>query len=699
MDREEAGERVKKLRGIINHYRYLYHALNRSEISDTALDSLKHELYKLEQQYPELITPDSPTQRVSGKALDKFEKVEHNPPMLSLEDVFEEKELFDWDERIRKLVPGENFNYYCELKMDGLSVSLIYENGLLIEASTRGDGKIGENITQNVRTIEDIPLSLRIPNNSELKKIGLNQEEIARVVSKIKNGRIELRGEVIMAKDVFKKLNQEYQKQGKAPLANPRNAAAGSLRQLNPQITAQRKLDYYTWSLVTDLGQKWQIQGLFLAKFLGMRIVPYGGKVDNLEEVIKYHHYWRDHRKNLPFNCDGVVVKVNCLDLYSKIGTVGKAPRYWIAYKFQGIETTTIIEDIIIQVGRTGVLTPVAILKPVNLSGVIVSRATLHNEDEIKRLGIKIGDTVVIRRAGEVIPEIVKVLPELRTGQERDFYFPKTCPICGGEIVKKKISDKKQGFSVAYYCANPNCWAINYRRLIHFVSKLAMDIEGMGPKIIKQLMEKGLVRTPADFYKLTKDDLIPLERFASKSADNLIKAIQKSRLVSLYRFIYALGILHVGEETAIDLVEKVINNKVRKPSDLIKIFTRLSDSDLGKIKDIGPVISRSISKWFNNQKNRAILQELDCYITFKLDKIVKEDRLTGVTFVFTGELDSMTRHQAEEKVRKLGGKASSSVSRRTNYVVAGRQPGSKYEKAKKLGVRIISEKEFLKMIE
>ncbi|HHD92705.1 MAG TPA: NAD-dependent DNA ligase LigA [Candidatus Portnoybacteria bacterium] len=698
MNRQEAKERIEKLKKIINHHRYLYHVLDQPDVSDAAFDSLKHELYELEQLYPEFITPDSPTQRVGGQALDKFEKVKHSSPMLSLEDVFEEQELRDWEKRIKKLVPGEKFDYYCELKMDGLSVSLIYRNSVLVRGATRGDGKIGEDITQNVRTIEAIPLSLRIPSEKELIEIGFNKKEISEIISIIQSGEIEIRGEVVMDNDVFEELNQEYKKEGKPLLANPRNAAAGSLRQLDPQITAQRKLDYYTWNLVTNLGQKTFSQGLLLAKLLGLKIIPHGKKLKSLSEAIDYHHYWVEHRKKLLFNCDGVAVKVNQLNLYSQIGAVGKAPRYWIAYKFQGEEVATKVEDIILQIGRTGVLTPVAVLKPVSNGGVNVSRATLHNEDEIKKLGLKIGDTVIIRRAGEVIPEVVRVLPELRTGQEKDFHFPKICPICGGPVIKKEVSDKKQKFSVAYYCANKDCWAVNYRQLIHFVSKPAMDIEGMGPKIIEQLMKEGLVRTPADFYKLTKDDLIPLERFADKSADNLIESIRRSRKIPLHRFIFALGIRHVGEETAIDLVEKIVNNDIKEPLDLITVFSQLSQEKLEKVDDIGPVMSQSIIDWFKNKRNQQLLKELNKYISFKKIEIVKENKLNGLSFVLTGELKSMTRNEAKDKIRELGGNPVSSVSSKTSYVVTGKNPGSKYEKAKKLGVKIIDEKQVLEMI-
>ena len=593
MIRQEAQKRAVKLRKEINHHRYLYHVLDRTEISDAALDSLKHELEKLEQQYPDLITPDSPTQRVGGKPLAKFKKVEHSVAMVSLHDSFSAEEMKEWEERIKKLAPHakidyngpqaryiqNNFGYYAELKMDGLAVSLIYENGVFVRGATRGDGKIGEDVTQNLKTIEAIPLSLgdvfgesafgrrerpRLGRGSPLASLGVKRVRPQSDSPNTKNiSRIEVRGEVIMTKKVFAQLNREYKKNGLPLLANPRNAAAGSIRQLNPKITASRKLDCYIYGLVTDLGQKTHEDEHKIAKALGFKMVRYNRYCKNLAEVVKFHDYWAKHRDKLPYDCDGVVVTVNDLSLHKKLGVVGKGPRWMMAYKFAGEEATTKVKDIIVQVGRTGVLTPVAVLEPVSVSGVVISRATLHNEDEIKRLGLKIGDTVIVKRAGEVIPDIVKVLPNLRTGKERSFHMPHKCPFCESKVIKKEIREKK-GVSTAYYCSNRNCFAQNRRRLTHFVSKSAMDIVGLGPKIVDQLIKKGLVRDSADFYDLEEGDLIPLERFEEKSAANLIESIEKRKKISLAKFIFALGILHVGEETANLMAQEI--SKIKNQS-------------------------------------------------------------------------------------------------------------------------------------
>lgn len=573
MNKRETAKRIEKLRQEINHHRYLYHVLDKIEISDAALDSLKNELEKLERQYPDLITFDSPTQRVGGKALEKFKKVEHSAPMVSLHDAFTEQEMRDWEERILKIIRSSTPNkgvelptldYYAELKMDGLAVSLIYENGIFVRGATRGDGKIGEDVTNNLKTIETIPLRLtdyRLPTTAENKAVVRSPSAVSKV--------IEVRGEVIMTKKVFEELNKKYSKEGKSLLANPRNAAAGSVRQLNPKITAERKLDCYIYGLATDLGQKTHEKEHLIAKELGFKTIKYNKYCKNLSEVAEFHNYWVAHKDKLPYYCDGVVVTVNGLSLHEKLGIVGKGPRYIMAYKFAGEEATTIVEDIVVQVGRTGALTPVAHLKPVSVSGVTISRATLHNEAEIERLGLKIGDTVIVRRAGEVIPDVVKVLPKLRTGKEKSFHVPKKCPICESDVERKEIGanarlasaeGKKRNASAAYYCVNKNCFAQNRRRLAHFASKGAMDIVGLGPKIIDLLAKEGLVNNPADFYELTEGDLAPLERFADKSAANLIDAIERSKQTTLARFIYALGILHVGEETADVLAKEFAKN-------------------------------------------------------------------------------------------------------------------------------------------
>ena len=683
MNKQEAKKRIEKLKEEINHHRYMYHVLDKLEISDAAFDTLKNELEELELQYPDLVTPDSPTQRVGGEALDEFKKVEHAVPMLSLNDAFGQEEIKAWEERIQKLVPQAKIDYFCELKLDGLAVSLVYKNGLFVRGATRGNGLIGEDVTQNLKTIESIPLRLRQPTESELKKAGLGGQQIKKVLSSVEHGQIEVRGEAILTKKVFEELNRKYKKEGKALLANPRNGAAGSIRQLDSKITASRQLDFYTYAVISELGQETHEQEHQIAKAIGFKTIPENRYCKNLEEVIKFHEHWAANRERLPFECDGVVVVVNDESLYKKLGVVGKAPRYMEAYKFSGKEATTIVEGIIVNVGRTGALTPVAVLKPVKVGGVTISHASLHNMDEIERLGVKIGDTVIVRRAGDVIPDVVQVLTKLRSGKERNFHMPKTCPMCGGRV------ERIEG-EVAYRCANKNCYAVNRRRLMHFVSKGAMDIEGLGEKIIDHLMREGLIRDPSDIYKLQECDLVPLERFAEKSAQNLIEAISKSKAVAFSRFINALGILHVGEETAIDLANHFGS---------ITKLRQASLQDLNAISNIGEVVAKSIYEWFGNEKNKKLLDRLLRQVKIVNPKVQhKKQTLKGLTVVLTGELENLSREQARQAIREHGGDVSSSVSAKTDLVVAGSEPGSKYEKAKELGVKIIDEKEFLKLI-
>lgn len=664
MTKKEVKNRIEKLKKEINHHRYLYHVLDTQEISDAALDSLKHELYELEQANPEFITSDSPTQRVGGQPLDKFSKVKHQVPMLSIEDVFTFEETTKWQERIGKLVPRVKLDYFAEVKMDGLAIALIYQDGVLVKAATRGDGKIGEDVTQNIKTIEAIPLRLR-----EIKD-----------VSSLK-GEIEIRGEVFMRKKVFAKLNKEQERKGEKIFANPRNASAGSVRQLDSRITASRQLAFYGYDLITDLGQKTHQQVHDLIKALGVPINPWFAYCPDLQAVQVFYEKMQEERDNLDYWIDGIVVNVNNIELMNKLGVVGKTKRGMVAYKFPAEQTTTIIEDVKFNVGRTGVLTPVADLKPVAIGGTIVSHATLHNIDEIKRLGVKVGDTVIIEKAGDVIPKVIEVLPKLRTGKEKEIKIPDKCPICGSAIKHKKGE-------VGIYCSNTNCFAKEKEKLIHFVSKKGMNIEGLGNKIVGQLIDQGLIRDASDIYKLRVGDLQPLERFAEKSAKNIIEAIEQSKKVSLAKFVFALGIRHVGEETAIDLAQYLGSiNKIKKAS----------LADLQKVPDIGQVVAQSIYDYFRDNKNLQLVEELLKYLAIEPVEKVKQT-LTGKTFVLTGSLDSMTRDQAKDQIRKLGGDVSASVSQKTDFVVAGQEPGSKYDKAKKLGVTIINEKEFLNMI-
>jgi len=708
MNRQQIKKRIEKLKEEINYHRYLYHVLDREEISDAALDSLKNELFKLEQQYPEFITSDSPTQRIGGQALEKFNKVRHSQPMMSLYDAFSRQDMEDWEKRIKKiltppplnlpLIKGEKergsgqgvLDYYCELKLDGLAVALTYRASKFVLGATRGDGITGEEVTQNLKTIESIPLILRQPTEQELVKIGLSKEAKQLLITALKSGEIEVRGEVIMTNKVFTELNKHYRKLGKQLLANPRNAAAGSIRQLDPKLTAERKLDCCIYSLTVGGGAQNIVplqtheQEHQLAKLLGFKVLKQNKYCRNLAEAMAFHDFWEKHRPEVPFNCDGIVVVVNQLSLWPRLGFVGKGPRYMIAYKFAAYQATTVVENVIWQVGRTGVLTPTAVFKPVGLYGVTISRATLHNLDEIKRLGLKIGDTVIIERAGDVIPKVIKVLPNLRTGNEKEIKVPNKCPMCGGKVVK--LSGE-----VAYRCLNRNCYAVNLRRLRHWTSKNAMNIEGLGPKIIEQLMEEGLVREISDFYKLTIDDLKPLERFAEKSADNLVKAIAASKEVELSRFIYSLGIRHIGEETALILAKQYGSlDKIKK--------AELEDFD--RIHDFGHIMANSVYQWFQDKRNLALLDKLH-QVGLKVRQLKLEPKnlkLANKTLVLTGALTGLTRDQAKAKIRELGGDISSSVSRKTDYVVAGSEPGSKFDKAKKLGVKIISEEEFQEMI-
>lgn len=665
MNKTEAKKRIEKLKEEINHHRYLYHVLDRQEISDAALDSLKHELYKLEQQYPKFITLDSPTQRVGGKPLNKFEKIKHAVPMLSIEDIFTREELESWEKRIKKIAPQAKFDYFTEVKMDGLAISLIYENGILSKAATRGDGKTGEDVTKNIKTIEAIPLALRV--NSRIKNF---------------SGRIEVRGEIFMAKKVFEKLNQEQKKKGEKVFANPRNAAAGSIRQLDSKVTASRRLNFFGYDLTTDLGQKTHQDIHEILPLLGIPINPYYQYCKNLDQIEKFYNIINKKRDELNYWIDGIVINVNNVKLMEKLGVVGKTRRGMIAYKFPAEQATTRVVDVHFQVGRTGALTPVAVLDPVFIAGTTVTHATLHNIDEIERLGVKIGDTVILEKAGDVIPKIIKVLPNLRTGKEKKIKVPQKCPICGSPVERKK--DK-----VAIYCSNDKCFAKESENIIHFVSRKAFDIEGLGDKIVEQLINKGLIANVADLFILTQGDLEPLERFAEKSAVNLIKAIKKSKQITLARFLYALGIHHVGEETAIDLAQHFGSlEKIKKAT----------VEELENIPDVGNVVAKSIHDFFSDGRNLKVVDEL-IKNGVKIEKVKRQKQiLARQIFVLTGSLESMTRDEAKSKIRALGGDVSASVSKNTDYVVVGEEPGLKYDKAQKLGINTISEREFLDLL-
>lgn len=668
-------ERVKKLREEIEYHNYRYYVLDSPVISDAEYDALMRELRELEAQYPELITPDSPTQRVGFKPAEGFKEVPHKEPMLSLDDAMEESEVIEFDKRIKRflnLPEDMPIEYTVEPKIDGVAVELVYEDGVLTVGSTRGDGYVGEEITNNLKTIKTIPLRLR--------KFSEDSPEIPK--------RIDIRGEVYMTKDEFKRINEERIAKKELPFANPRNAAAGSLRQLDPQITAKRRLDIFCYGVGYVEGYQFKTQWEILETLpkWGLKVNPLVKKVSNIEEAIKYHHEIEKIRDTLAYEIDGVVIKVNDLSLWEKLGTKARSPRYALAYKFQPTQSTTQLIDVVFQVGRTGAVTPVAILKPVKIGGVIVERATLHNEDFIKNLDIRIGDYVLVQRAGDVIPEIVMPIKERRTGQEREIHFPTHCPICGSTLIRKP------GEAI-WRCPNKACYAQGVRRLLHFASRNAMNIEGLGEKVARDLVDKNLVQTPADLYYLKVEDFMKLPGFAYKKAKNLYNAIQKSKKTTLARFLYGLGIRHVGEAMAQLLAEKF--------KSLDKLM-QASMVDLASIPGIGPEAARSIVEFFKDEENRKMIERLlQAGITFEEEEKLEEfpKVLEGLTFVFTGTLKNFTRDEAKEVVTRLGAKVTDSVSKSVNFVVVGEAPGSKYQKALTLGIKTINEEEFLTLLE
>ncbi len=671
MNKKEAVERVKKLRREIDNYRYAYHVLDKSLISDEILDSLKKELYDIEQQYPELITPDSPTQRVGGKPLDGFKKVRHETQMLSFNDAFSEEDITAWFERIENYLKRRvKQEFYIELKIDGLAIELIYEDGILVQGVTRGDGIIGEDVTQNLKTVESIPLRLR--------------DGYPR--------RLIVRGEIFLSKKEFNRINREQAKAGKQLYANPRNIAAGSIRQLDPKIAASRKLDSIMYNVVTDLGLKKHAQEHELLEKLGFKTNNKNNKVvDSLDEVFLYHKYWIKHREKLPWQIDGIVVIVNDGRVFKDAGVVGKTPRGAIAYKFPPEEVATIVEDIKIQVGRTGALTPVAVLKPINVGGVQVSHATLHNFDQIERLDVRVGDTVIVSRAGDVIPQITEVLKKLRTGKEKKFKVPKQCPIDGSAVVKE---------GAIYRCGNPDCGARFREELSHFVSRAAFDIRGLGPRIIDIFIENGLISDSADIFLLRKDDISSLPGFGIKSAENIIDEINIRKKIALPRFIYSLGILHIGEEMSYLLSKELLQNGtvINKPTQLIEVLGGFSRERLEEIDGIGPKVAESIYRWFRKDVHIKLLEKLESVGISIEGQEVSAEKLSGKSFVLTGTLSSISRDIAKQKIRELGGNVSESVAKDTDYLVVGDNPGSKLNKAKELDVEIIDEEKFLSLI-
>jgi DNA ligase (NAD+) len=686
-DINKGKQRIEELRGIINHHNYRYYVLDSPEISDAEYDELMKELRQLEVEHPELVTPDSPTQRIGAPPVEAFGVVEHPQPLLSLANAFSYEELAAWHKRVSNLLGGRQFDLVCEPKIDGLAVALTYVDGLLATGATRGDGYRGEDITQNLRTIRSIPLS----------------------VPKEAPPRFEVRGEVYLPKAGFKKLNEERAKEELPLFANPRNAAAGSVRQLDSSITARRPLDIFIYGLGWAEGKAvpdthWEI--LQYLKSLGFKINPNIALRHSLDEAEKYHQSWAESREKFPYEADGIVVKVNSIALQQELGTVAHEPRWAIAYKFPAVQGTTKLIDIGINVGRTGSLNPYAILEPVRVGGVVISSAALHNEEDIHRKDIRIGDWVVVQRAGEVIPEIVEPIVSRRTGKEKIFSMREktweiykqrkgivgkekppdypVCPVCGSEVIKPEGE-------AMHRCTNTACPSQALERIKHFVSRGAMDIDGVGDKLCQALFEAGLIKDAADLYYLTKEQLLSLERMADKSASNVLNSIEESKDRPLARVIFALGILHVGEQYAELLADRF---------DSIDELAKAREEQLSDIRSIGPKIAQSIVAFFRQKGNKRIIEKLrKAGVRLEREKVKEaqpeELPLAGLEFVLTGKLESLSRSEAEAKIKALGGKASSDVTRKTSYVVVGADPGSKLAKAEKLGIKTLSEAEFL----
>ncbi|MFW0838086.1 MAG: NAD-dependent DNA ligase LigA [Candidatus Komeilibacteria bacterium] len=662
MSNSNIQKRMKQLAQQIDELRYQYHVLDNPSVDDAVYDSLTQELRQLEEQYPQWRDPASPLQRVGGKPLDKFLKVRHQHKQWSLQDVFSLAEVREWEERAKRLLPAAKFDYISELKIDGLKIVLTYERGLLIRAVTRGDGMIGEDVTAQVRTISSIPLRLAKPLDMVVV------------------------GEAWLAKDRLAAINKERVKNGEAPFANSRNAAAGSIRQLDPAVTARRALDAFIYD-IDELDQDWpktQVKELELLKGLGFPVNPHWVYCQDLDDVEAMYQYWAKHKEAEPYGIDGMVIKINQRHFQDQLGYTGKAPRWAVAYKFAPEKVTTVVEDIIVQVGRTGVLTPVAQLRPVAVAGTTVSRATLHNQDEIDRLGVRIGDTIVIQKAGDIIPDVVEVLPKLRTGKEKKFVLPKQCPICGSKVTRPPGE-------VNYYCSNKQCFAVEKEAIVHAVGKNGFAIDGLGPQIIEQLINQGLIQDLADLFTLKVGDLEPLPGFAKRAATKLVTSIQMARQIQLAKFIYALGIRHVGTETALALAQYWQSWDK---------FKQASSAELEGLHDIGPKVAAAISAWLQNSNNQKFLAKLKTagIVVLPAENIIQDKKFAGQSFVLTGTLSTMSRQQANDIIRRHGGHPSSAISTKTDYVVAGDNPGSKLKKAQEYKVKVLSEEEFLRLI-
>jgi len=668
-------DRYEKLIKLVEHYRYLYHVLDKPDITDEVYDSLTQELVAIEEAHPEWKSPLSPTQRVGGVALKEFKKVKHEVRQWSFDDVFDFDELQKWEEKIKRMIEkssqgstlaDEKLEYCLELKIDGLKIILTYKDGQFVQGATRGDGQVGEDVTNNLKTIKSIPFIL--------------EKSVSAVVV----------GEAWMNKKELEKINEERKKAGEQLFANTRNAGAGSIRQLDPKVTAKRKLDTFIYDLekIDGLGlSKTQGEELELLKTLGFKTNPYYRVVNSLEGIQKYYEDWGKKKDKLEYGLDGIVIKINSRKIQEALGYTGKTPRWGVAYKFPAEQVTTVVEDIVLQVGRTGVLTPVAHLRPVRVAGSLVSRATLHNEDEIKRLDVRVGDTVILQKAGDVIPDIVSVLKDLRTGKEKAYVFPKFVEDCGGDGRIEKIPGQ-----VAWRCVSQDSFAQKRRKFAHFVSKKAYDMDGCGPKIIDALLDNNLISSYEDLFTLKRGDLLALPRFAEKSVDNLLASVEKSRKITLPKFLVGLSINQVGEETAIDLAKHFHN---------IEKLRDTNFDDLQKLPGVGPIVAKALVDWFTDKNNKKILTNL-----LKQVEIIKTPavgtagagKLSGKSFVITGTLSTMSRDEAKDKIRAFGGDVSESVSSKTTYLVAGESAGSKLDKAKRLDVKILSEEEFISLL-
>jgi DNA ligase (NAD+) len=658
-------KKIEALREKIRRHEYRYYVLDDPELSDADFDKLMNELKRLEAEHPKLITPDSPTQRVGGKPREGFVKAKHSSPMLSLDNAYSEEELRDWERRVHELSGRTDLEYMCELKLDGMSLALIYGDGRLERGITRGDGTVGEDVTSNVRTVRSVPLTV---SKDKLKKAGIPAD-------------FETRGEMLMPIAAFRKMNEEREKQGLATFANPRNFTAGTVRQLEPSITAQRRMDYFAYMLLHD-GKTYfdrQSKAMDALEAAGFKVNPNRKLAKNLDEVWKFIQSWEAKRESLPYEIDGIVIKVDRTSWQRELGFTGKAPRWAIAYKYAARGGITQIENIVPQVGRTGKLTPVAWLKPVPIGGTTVSRATLHNMDEIERLGVKIGDWVEVERGGDVIPKVVKVVEDDKHPRgEKQFEMPEHCPVCGGNVVRTPGE-------ADHRCVNANCPAKLQGTILHFASRHVMDIDGLGEALVNQLSERGLVKNVADLYKLTKDDLLKLERMGEKSAENVLAEIADSKQLPLERVLYGLGIRFVGERTAKFLAEHF--------GSLDAIMTATAE-ELEEVNEVGPRIAESIVEFFADEHNRKLVNDLrKAGLTFTGQKKEKGTKLAGKTFVLTGTLERHTRDEAKKMIEDEGGRVSGSVSKKTDYVVAGSDAGSKLDKARELGVSVIGEAE------